>query len=74
MFRPKFLVAKQCDVTALELYDVRSVKQEALRDRKEVAKDKLRNFKDTLPKKPSRALDLVAEKGASTWLTVIPLK
>ena len=54
--------------------DVRSVKQEALRDREEVAKDKLRNFKDTLPKKPSRALDLAAEKGASTWLTVIPLK
>ena len=54
--------------------DVRSVKQEALRDRKEVAKDKLRNFKDTLPKKTSRALDLIAEEGASTWLTVIPLK
>ena len=54
--------------------DVRSVKQEALRDREEVAKDQLRNFKDTLPKKSSRALDLAAEKGASTWLTVIPLK
>ena len=54
--------------------DVRSAKQEALRDREQVAKDKLRNFKDTLPKKPSRALDLAAEKGVSTWLTVIPLK
>ena len=54
--------------------DVRSAKQEALRDREQVAKDKLRNFKDTLPKKLSRALDLAAEKWASTWLTVIPLK
>ena len=55
--------------------DVRSAKQEALRDREQVAKaDELRNFKDTLPKKSSRALDLAAEKGASTWLNLIPLK
>ena len=54
--------------------DARSVKQEALRDSEQVAKDKLRNFKDTLPKKSYRALDLAAEKGASTWLTVIPPK
>ena len=54
--------------------DVRSVKQEALRDSEQVAKDKLRNFKDSLPKKSSRAFDLAAEKGASTWLTVTPLK
>ena len=54
--------------------DVRSAKQEARSDREQAAKDKLRNVKDTLPKKSSRALGLAAEKGASTWLTVIPLK
>ena len=50
------------------------IKQEALRDSEQVAKDKLRNFKDALPKKSSRALDLAAEKGASARLTVIPFK
>ena len=54
--------------------DVRSVKQEARSDEEQPAKVKVRNVEDTLAKKSSRALDLVAEKGPSTWLTVIPLK
>ena len=46
---------------------------EAGSHREQAAKDKLRNVKDTLPKKSSRDLDLAAEKGSSTWLPVIPL-
>ena len=54
--------------------NVKSAKQEARNDRQNAAKDKLRKVKDTLPKTSSRALDLAAEKGVSTWLAVILLQ
>ena len=53
---------------------MRSAKQEARSNREQAAKDEVRNVKDTLPKKSSRASALAVEKGTSTWLTVIPLK
>ena len=37
-------------------------------------KEKLEEVKAMLPDKTQRAVDLACEKGASNWLTVIPLK
>ena len=31
-------------------------------------------MRNSLPKKTKRAVDLTAEKGASSWMTVIPVK
>ena len=53
---------------------MKTAKQRARAERDQAAKEKFRNVKDNLPKETSRALDLAAEKGASTWLNVIPLK
>ena len=36
--------------------------------------DKLADLRNSLPKKTKRAVDLAAEKGALSWLTVIPIK
>ena len=36
--------------------------------------DKLEDLRTSLPEKTKRAVDLAAEKGASSWLTVIPVK
>jgi len=36
--------------------------------------DKIDYLKNFLPEKTKRAVDLAAEKGASSWLTVIPVK
>ena len=36
--------------------------------------DKLEDLRNSLPEKTKRAVDLAAEKGASSWLTVIPVK
>ena len=35
--------------------------------------DKLEDLRNSLPEKTKRAVDLAAEKGASSWLTVIPV-
>ena len=36
--------------------------------------DKLEDLRNFLTEKTKRAVDLAAEKGASSWLTVIPVK
>ena len=36
--------------------------------------DKLEKLRNSLPEKTKRVVDLAAEKGASNWLTVIPVK
>ena len=36
--------------------------------------DKLEDLRNFLPEKTKRAVDLAAEKGASSWLSVIPVK
>ena len=35
---------------------------------------KLEDLRNSLPEKTKRAVDLAAEKGASSWMTVIPVK
>ena len=42
--------------------------------RKDGLKEELEEVKAILPDKTQRAVDLACEKGASNWLTVIPLK
>ena len=34
----------------------------------------LEDLRNSLPEKTKRAVDLTAEKGASSWMTVIPVK
>lgn len=53
---------------------VRSAQQNVRSDREKATKDAANYIKKTLPRKASRALDLAAEKGASTWLTMMALK
>ena len=36
--------------------------------------NKLEDLRNSLPEKTKRAVDFAAEKGASSWLTVIPVK
>ena len=36
--------------------------------------DKLEDLRNSLAEKTKRAVDLAAEKGASSWLAVIPVK
>ena len=49
------------------VYAIRKEKDDAL-------KEELEEVKAMLPDKKQRAVDLACEKGASNWLTVIPLK
>ena len=48
-------------------YSVRSEKDDDI-------KEKLEQLKTSLPRRTRRAVDLACEKGASSWLTAIPLK
>ena len=54
--------------------EIKIAKNKARSDREQATKDKLRDVKANLPNETIRVLDLAAEKGASTWLTVLPLK
>ena len=53
---------------------VKEAKNQARTDREQSARERVRNVKASLPKETTRALELAAEKGASSWLTVLPLK
>ena len=53
-------------LTKLSQQEVRNERLKELQHRAE-------RFKETAPRKTQRALDLVAEKGSSVWLTVPPL-
>ena len=48
--------------------------QEVSSERLKELKHRTDRFKETAPRKTQRALDLVAEKGSSVWLTVPPLQ
>ena len=53
---------------------IRSLLLITFRERDVRLDDKLEDLRTSLPEKTKRAVDLAAEKGASSWLTVIPVK
>ena len=54
--------------------ELKSALHEARADKEQVAKRELQSVKESLSKRKLKALDLASEKGASTWLTILPLK
>ena len=54
--------------------DVRELTYSVRREKDDDIKEKLEQFKTSLPRRTRRAVDLAREKGASSWLTAIPLK
>ena len=54
--------------------DVRKLMHAVRKERDDDLKRKLEELKVSLPAKTQRAVDLACEKGASSWLTAIPLK
>ena len=53
---------------------IRSLQLTTRREREVRLDNKLEDLRNSLPEKTNRAVDLAAEKGASSWLTVIPVK
>ena len=54
--------------------DVRRLVHAVRKDKDDDLKGKLEEVKVSLPVRTQRAVDLACEKGASSWLTAIPLK
>ena len=54
--------------------DVRRLVHAVRKDKEDDLKGKLEELKVSLPIRTQRAVDLACEKGASSWLTAIPLK
>ena len=52
---------------------VSSLQQSVRREKNEVLRTKLNDIKNTLTLKTQRTVELTSEKGASNWLTVIPI-
>ena len=55
-------------------FNMRSAQQAARSEREKVLKVSVDHIKNTVPRKVSRSLDLAGEKGASIWLSVVPMK
>ena len=53
---------------------VKTLQQCVRRETNEALQTRLGNVREFLPQKTQRAIDLATEKGASNWLTVLPLK
>ena len=53
---------------------VRTLQQHAQKTRDDDLRERLTELQNSLPEKIQRALELANEKGASSWLTVIPVK
>ena len=53
---------------------IRTLQQNVRKERDESLRGNLESVKTSLPRKTKRAVDLAVEKGASNWLTVIPVK
>ena len=52
---------------------VSALQQSARREKNEVLPTRLHEIKNSLTLKTQRAVELASEKGASNWLTVIPI-
>ena len=53
---------------------IRSLQLTKRRERDVRLDNKLEALRNSLPEKTKRAVDLAAGKGASSWITVIPVK
>ena len=53
---------------------IRTLQQSALKEKDERLRRQLEDVKNSLPQRTKRAVDLATEKGASSWLSVIPIK
>ena len=53
---------------------IRSLQLTMRRERDVRLDHKLEDLRNSLPEKTKRVVDLTAEKGASSWMTVIPVK
>ena len=53
---------------------IRSLQLTMRRERDVRLDHKLEDLRNSLPEKTKRAVDLTGEKGASSWMTVIPVK
>ena len=70
-------LVKQTEAQALDLPDdddTRKLQQQNRRENDKHLGERLEEVKSTLPDNIKRPADLAAEKGASSWLTNIPLK
>ena len=70
-------LVKQIVAQTHELPDdhtIRTLQQRNRRDKDARLRENLEEVKNALPKQTKRAKDLAAEKGASSWLTIIPVK
>ena len=52
---------------------VSSLQQSVRREKNEMFRTSLNDIKNSLTPKTQRAVELASEKGASNWLTVIPI-
>jgi len=53
---------------------IRTIQQSALKEKDERLRRELEDVKNSPPQRTKRAVDLATEKGASSMLTVIPIK
>ena len=70
-------LVEQIVVQTHELPDdhaIRTLQQCNRRDKDARLREDLKEVKNALPEQTKRAADLAAEKGASSWLTVVPVK
>ena len=54
--------------------EIKTLQTSARREKDEWLKMQCEQVRESLPCKTERAVDLALEKGASNWLTVIPIK
>ena len=54
--------------------EIKTLQTSARREKDEWLKMQCEQVRESLPSKTERTVDLALEKGASNWLTVIPIK
>ncbi|CAH3171415.1 unnamed protein product, partial [Porites lobata] len=54
--------------------EIKTLQASARREKDELLKMQCEQMRESLPSKTERAVELATEKGASNWLTVIPIK
>ena len=62
------------DAELPDYHTIRTLQQSNRSDKDARLRENLEEVKNALPEQTKRATDLAAEKGASSWLTVIPVK